>query len=131
MQAILARAFGGPEVLKLEDVPDPAAKAGQVRVRIHAIGVNPYETYMRAGAYAIKPDLPFIPGADAAGVIDQIGDSVTGWKKGDRVYISGTELGDRMGVNSTPTLYINGRTLLGAMPFEMFKQVIDEELAKK
>ena len=44
---------------------------------------------------------------------------------------TGTELGERMGVNSTPTLYINGRVLLGAMPFENFKQVIDEELAKK
>ncbi|HUQ86318.1 MAG TPA: NADPH:quinone reductase [Vicinamibacterales bacterium] len=92
MQAILAREFGGPEVLKLESVPDPVAAAGQVRVKIHAIGVNPYETYMRAGAYAIKPDLPFIPGADAAGVIDQAGSGVNGWKAGDRVYISGTAI---------------------------------------
>jgi protein-disulfide isomerase len=44
---------------------------------------------------------------------------------------AGTELGDKMGVNSTPTLYINGRVLLGAVPFESFKQVIDEELARK
>ncbi len=92
MKAILAREFGGPEVLKLEVVPDPAAKAGQVRVRVHAIGVNPYETYMRGGGYAIKPDLPYIPGADAAGVIDQIGEGVAGWKTGDRVYISGTAI---------------------------------------
>jgi NADPH2:quinone reductase len=92
MQAIVAREFGGPEVLKLDDVPDPHAKQGQVRVRIHAIGVNPYETYMRAGAYAIKPELPYIPGADAAGVIDQLGGDVAGWKIGDRVYISGTAI---------------------------------------
>ena len=92
MQAIVAREFGGPDVLKLEDVPDPTAKTGQVRVRIHAIGVNPYETYMRAGAYAIKPELPYIPGADAAGVIDQVGDNAAGWKTGDRVYISGTAI---------------------------------------
>ncbi|HUQ88532.1 MAG TPA: NADPH:quinone reductase [Vicinamibacterales bacterium] len=92
MQAILAREFGGPEVLKLEDVPDPKAGKGQVRVRIHAIGVNPYETYMRAGAYAIKPELPYIPGADAAGVIDQAGENAGGWKAGDRVYISGTAI---------------------------------------
>ena len=92
MQAILAREFGGPEVLKLEDVPDPIAKPGQLRVSIRAIGVNPYETYMRSGAYAIKPDLPYIPGADAAGVIDQVGDGVSGWKPGDRVYISGTAI---------------------------------------
>src|SRR5688572_7178951 len=97
MQAILAREFGGPEVLKLEDLPDPSAGQGQVRVHVHAIGVNPYETYMRAGAYAIKPDLPYTPGADAAGVIDQVGAGVQGWTKGDRVYISGTAAGKAQG----------------------------------
>jgi len=97
MQAILAREFGGPEVLKLEDVADPEAGSGQVRVRIHAVGVNPYDTYMRSGAYAIKPDLPFTPGADAAGVIDQVGGGVTGLKAGDRVYISGTASGKAHG----------------------------------
>jgi len=97
MQAILARAFGGPEVLKLEDVPDPIAGRGQLRVRVHAVGVNPYDTYMRAGGYAIKPDLPYTPGADAAGVIDQVGDDVTGWKSSDRVYISGTSAGKAHG----------------------------------
>ncbi len=97
MKAILARAFGGPEVLKLEDVPDPSAGKGQVRVRIHAIGVNPYDTYMRAGGYAITPDLPYTPGADAAGVIDQVGDGVAGWGAGDRVYISGTATGKAHG----------------------------------
>ena len=97
MKAILARAFGGPDVLKLEDVPDPQAAAGQVRVRIHAVGVNPYETYMRAGGYAIKPDLPYIPGADAAGVIDQVGSGAGGWQQGDRVYISGTAINKAYG----------------------------------
>lgn len=97
MKAILAREFGGPEVLKLEEVPDPEAKAGQVRVRIHAVGVNPYDTYMRAGGYAIKPDLPYTPGADAAGVIDQVGSDVAGWTVGDRVYISGTSIGKAHG----------------------------------
>jgi NADPH2:quinone reductase len=97
MQAILARAFGGPEVLKLEDVPDPVAGRGQVRVRVHAVGVNPYDTYMRAGGYAIKPDLPYTPGADAAGVIDQAGDGVTQCKPGDRVYVSGTAAGKAHG----------------------------------
>ena len=97
MKAILAREFGGPDVLKLEDVPDPTAGPGQVRVKVHAVGVNPYDTYMRTGAYAIKPDLPYIPGADAAGVIDQVGAGVTGWKSGDRVYVSGTALGKAHG----------------------------------
>lgn len=97
MKAILARAFGGPEVLKLEDVPDPNAAKGQVRVRLHAVGVNPYETYMRAGVYAIKPELPYTPGADGAGVIDQIGEDLQGWQTGQRVYISGTAQGKAQG----------------------------------
>jgi NADPH:quinone reductase len=97
MQAIVAREFGGPEVLKIQEVADPNAGPGQVRVRIHAIGVNPYDTYMRSGSYAIKPDLPYTPGADAAGVIDQVGSGVTGWKTGDRVYISGTAAGKAHG----------------------------------
>jgi len=97
MKAILAREFGGPDVLKLEDVPDPVPGAGQVRVRIHAVGVNPYDTYMRAGGYAIKPELPYTPGADAAGVIDQVGRDVASWTVGDRVYISGTASGKAHG----------------------------------
>ena len=97
MKAILARAFGGPDVLKLEEVPDPVAGQGQVRVRIHAAGVNPYDTYMRAGGYAIKPDLPYTPGADAAGIIDQVGGQAGDWKAGDRVYISGTAIGKAHG----------------------------------
>jgi NADPH2:quinone reductase len=97
MQAILASEFGGPEVLQLKDVADPAAGPGQVRVRIHAVGVNPYDTYMRAGSYAIKPDLPYTPGADAAGVLDQIGAGVPGLAPGQRVYISGTTLGKAHG----------------------------------
>ena len=97
MKAILAREFGGPEVLKLEDVPDPSAGRGQVRVKVHAVGVNPYDTYMRAGGYAIKPDLPYTPGADAAGVIDQVGPGVTGVMTGDRVYVSGTAAGKAHG----------------------------------
>ena len=97
MKAILAHEFGGPEVLKLEDVPDPVAGKGQIRVKVHAVGVNPYDTYMRTGTYAIKPSLPYSPGADAAGVIDQVGDGVSGWKAGDRVYISGTSQGKAHG----------------------------------
>ncbi len=97
MKAILVRQFGGPEVLQLEDVPDPAAARGQVRVKVHAVGVNPYDTYMRAGGYAIKPDLPYTPGADAAGVIDQVGEDVSSWRAGDRVYVSGTAAGKAHG----------------------------------
>src|SRR6516225_11493588 len=61
MKAILVGEFGGPEVLKLKQVPTLQPAAGQVLVRIHAAGVNPYDTYMRAGAYARKPPLPYTP----------------------------------------------------------------------
>jgi len=58
MKAIRVNQFGGPEVLRLEEVPDPKPGAGQVAVRMKAIGVNPYETYMRSGTYPRKPTLP-------------------------------------------------------------------------
>ena len=90
MKAILAHAFGGPEVLRCEDVADPSPGAGQVRVRLHAAGVNPFDTYMLGGHYAIVPPLPYSPGADGAGVVDAVGDGVRGVAAGDRVYIGGT-----------------------------------------
>ena len=57
---------GGPEVLKLQEVATPKPSAGEVLVRIHGAGVNPYDTYMRAGTYALKPSLPYTPGSDGA-----------------------------------------------------------------
>ncbi|HEY6467214.1 MAG TPA: hypothetical protein VIY69_14545, partial [Candidatus Acidoferrales bacterium] len=67
MKAIRVREFGGPEVLRLEDVPELKPSANEVVVRIHAAGVNPVETYIRAGVYARKPALPYTPGTDGAG----------------------------------------------------------------
>jgi NADPH2:quinone reductase len=93
MKAIVVHEFGGPEVLKLEEVPTPKPAAGQVLVRIHAAGVNPYDTYMRAGTYAVKPPLPYTPGSDAAGVIEAVGDGVKKVKKSDRVYTAKTLTG--------------------------------------
>jgi len=95
MKAIRVNQFGGPEVLKLEEVPDPKPGAGQVVVRLKAIGVNPYETYMRAGTYPRKPALPYTPGQDGAGVVESIGPAASSgepvkWKAGDRVYIAGS-----------------------------------------
>src|SRR5271165_3711585 len=90
VKAIRVHEFGGPEVLKLEDVPDLQPGPGQVVVRIHAAGVNPVETYIRAGAYAVKPKLPYTPGNDGAGVVEAIGEGVKLVKKGDRVYVSGS-----------------------------------------
>lgn len=90
MKAILVREFGGPEVLKLEEVPTPEPAAGQVLVKVHAAGVNPYDTYMRSGTYAQKPPLPYTPGSDAAGVVAAVGDGVKKLKPGDRVFTAKT-----------------------------------------
>ncbi|MGI9101853.1 MAG: NADPH:quinone reductase [Terriglobales bacterium] len=87
MKAIRVREFGGPEVLKLDEVPDPKPGAGQVVVRIHAVGVNPVDTYIRTGTYAVKPALPYTPGSDAAGEVESVGEGVTKVRAGDRVYI--------------------------------------------
>jgi NADPH:quinone reductase len=93
MKAIRVHEFGGPEVLKLEEVATPKPSAGQVLVCIHAAGVNPYDTYMRAGTYALKPPLPYTPGSDAAGVVEAVGDGVKKVKRGDRVYAAKTLTG--------------------------------------
>ena len=66
MKAIRAHAFGGPEVLQLDDVVDPTPGPAEVVIDVKAAGVNPADTYMRGGAYAIVPDLPYTPGGDAA-----------------------------------------------------------------
>jgi NADPH:quinone reductase len=93
MKAIRVHEFGGPEVLKLEDVATPKPSGGEVLVRIHAAGVNPYDTYMRAGTYAVKPPLPYTPGSDGAGVVEAVGEGVKKVKKGDRVYTARTLTG--------------------------------------
>jgi NADPH:quinone reductase len=93
MKAIQVHKFGGPEVLELHEVPTPKPGAGQILVRVHGAGVNPYDTYMRAGTYAIKPPLPYTPGSDAAGVVEAVGDGVKKVKPGDRVYTAKTLTG--------------------------------------
>jgi NADPH2:quinone reductase len=90
MKAIQVHQFGGPEVLELREVAAPKPGPGQVLVRVHAAGVNPYDTYMRAGTYAIKPQLPYTPGSDAAGTVEAVGDGVKKVKVADRVYTAKT-----------------------------------------
>jgi NADPH2:quinone reductase len=90
MQAIVVREFGPPSVMRLEEVPDPAPGPSDILVRIHAAGVNPVDTYIRSGAYARKPTLPYTPGSDGAGEIVSVGEDVQGFAAGDRVYVHGT-----------------------------------------
>ena len=94
MKAIRIKEFGGPEVMKLEEVPDLKPGAGQVVVRLRAIGVNPVDTYMRAGTYPRKPSLPWTPGTDGAGTVESIGPASNSkdaarFKVGDRVFGTG------------------------------------------
>jgi NADPH2:quinone reductase len=90
MKAIRVHEFGGPEVLRLEEVADPQAGPGQVLVRARAIGVNPVDVYMRGGGHAVKPPLPYTPGADAAGIVESVGEDVESVAIGDRVYVAGS-----------------------------------------
>lgn len=85
MKAIIVREFGAADVMKLEEIAAPEPSENQVLVSIKAAGVNPVDTYIRAGNYAQKPDLPYTPGKDGAGIVEKIGENVTKFKTGDRV----------------------------------------------
>ncbi|MFE4106441.1 NADPH:quinone reductase [Almyronema epifaneia] len=94
MKAIQVHQFGEPAVMQVADVEDLQPAAAQVVVQIQAAGVNPVDAYIRAGSYSRKPDLPYTPGIDGAGIVVAVGEGVTRWQVGDRVYggwpLSGT-----------------------------------------
>ncbi len=92
MKAVQSHAFGGPEVLVYEDAPKPTAKAGEVLVRVHAVGINPPDWYLRDGYKALPPEwqpklsFPLILGTDVSGVVEAVGDDVTEFAAGDAVF---------------------------------------------
>ncbi|MGR9181336.1 NADP-dependent oxidoreductase [Rhizobium leguminosarum] len=92
MKAIRIHAFGGPEVLRYEDAPKPEPKPGEVLVRVHAIGINPPDWYLRDGYKALPPEwrpqvpFPIILGTDVSGVVEAVADDVGGFSVGDEVY---------------------------------------------
>lgn len=87
MKAIRVFQFGGPEVLKIvHDTPIPKPGDHDVLIRVKAIGVNPVETYIRSGVHTVKPELPYTPGNDCAGIVEEVGTAVKNVKKGDHVF---------------------------------------------
>ena len=93
MKAIQVKQFGDPEVLLIYDLSATCLATDEVRVEVKAAGVNPVDTYIRAGIYPLKPELPYTPGNDAAGIITEVGDSVVHHQVGDRVYVFGQNIG--------------------------------------
>ena len=94
MKAIIVREFGAADVLKLEETATPSPSADQILVRIKAAGINPVDTYIRSGLYPTKPNLPYTPGKDGAGIVESVGENVTKFTVGERVLtadsVSGT-----------------------------------------
>ena len=90
MKAIRVSEYGGPAVLKMDEVPTPDPGPNQVLVKNHAVGVNPVDTYLRANTDNRGPKVPYTPGSDAAGVVEAVGQGVTAVKAGDRVYFGGS-----------------------------------------
>ncbi|MBV9494103.1 MAG: quinone oxidoreductase [Acidobacteria bacterium] len=88
MKAIVVSRTGGPEVLEYVEIDKPAPKAGEALVKIEAIGLNFIDVYHRTGLYPMP--LPFTPGSEAAGIVEEVGEGVTDVKVGDRVAYAGT-----------------------------------------
>ena len=85
MKSIRAHKFGGPEQLKVEVIDDPVAGRGEVVIDVRAAGVNPSDVYMLSGNYVLVPNLPYVPGYDAAGIVSEVGGGVDTFAVGDRV----------------------------------------------
>lgn len=92
MKAIRLHEFGGPDVLRYEDAPKPTPKAGEVLIRVHAVGINPPDWYLRDGMKALPAEwrpsipLPAIPGTDVSGVVEAVGPGEEPFAVGDEVY---------------------------------------------
>ena len=85
MRALLCKSFGPPESLVIEDVPEPVPGRGQIRIDIHAAGLNPNDLLKLRGEHHEKPQPPFSPGSEVAGIVGAVGTGVTQFAIGDRV----------------------------------------------
>lgn len=97
MKAAYIESTGGPEVIKVGELPKPTPKENEVLVRVEAVSVNPIDTYIRSGAVAMPLPKPFIIGCDMAGVVEELGSAVTDLSKGTRVWASNQGLLGRQG----------------------------------
>ena len=88
MRAAFFDEHGGPEVMKVDDRPDPRAGPGQVVVRVEAVALNHLDLWVRRGLPGLDVDLPFIGGSDVAGFVEEVGEGVEGWETGDRVIVN-------------------------------------------
>ena len=86
MKALLSRAPGGPETLRVEDVPDPVAGPGELLIRVRACSINYPDVLIIEDKYQLKPPRPFAPGSEIAGEVEAVGDGVVGWEAGDRLF---------------------------------------------
>src|SRR5574339_1233562 len=85
MKALLSREPGPPETLSIEEVADPVAGSGELLVRIHACAINYPDVLIIDDKYQFRPARPFAPGGEVAGVVEAVGDGVSGWNEGDRL----------------------------------------------
>jgi NADPH2:quinone reductase len=90
MKAVLCKQLGPPDKLVVEDIPSLVPGKGQVVVSVKAAGVNFPDTLIIQGKYQFKPEVPFSPGGEVAGVVKAVGEGVSGWKPGDRVIAAAT-----------------------------------------
>jgi len=92
MRAVVLTGTGGPEVLKVQERPDPAVGPGQIRIAVRAAGINFADTLARVGLYPDAPKTPCVLGYEVAGEVESLGDGVGDWALGDRV-VAGTRFG--------------------------------------
>ena len=85
MKALLSTAVGGPDTLELAELPDPQAGPGQLLVRVRACAINYPDVLMIEDKYQFKPPRPFAPGGEVAGIVEAVGEGVSGWAEGDRL----------------------------------------------
>jgi NADPH2:quinone reductase len=106
VRALLSTAPGGPETLRLEEVADPAAGPGQLLVRVKACAINYPDVLIIEDKYQFKPPRPFAPGGEIAGIVEAVGEGVSGWREGDRLIamVGHGGLAEKVAVNAATAL---------------------------